>query len=245
MNTSSCRQFGIGVLYLAIAVGSVGSVLAQNDPAAQFSPVLNPVPISDGTWSYGYENFPLPNPFNPLPVSGPVPIIDAWQDPTFGEVGVYHNGTAANQDFVTAADGALYLPGELGMHPGVNDQYAVVEFTASTPGFYDIKGTFVGLDLSGLTNTDVRLLFDNVTVASGNAVGFLPVPLAAGPFFLNVGDTLAYAVGGNPVFGSTGLLPGSAFVSAAVAPEPSTFVLGIAGFAGIGFVTLWKKHRRA
>lgn len=220
---STSVRWAIAVgFFFAIFVSTAGRAAAQNDPAAQFSPVLNPVPIADGFWSYGYENFPLPNPFLPLTVPIAVPVINSWQTPSFGEVGVFHNGTAAPQTYTTAIDGAVYQPGEIGMHPGPNDQYGIVQFTATVPGNYDIKGTFVGLDSSGLTDTDVRLLWDNTTVASGTALGFVPVPLSAGPFFLNAGDTLAYAVGGNPVFGSTGLIPGSASVSAAAVPEPTS-----------------------
>ena len=132
-------------------------------------------------------------------------------------------------------DNGVFQSGEIGMHPGPNDQFGVVQFSATTPGLYDIKGTFEGLDLGGATNTLVDLLFNNVPVVSGNVIGDGPgsdVPLSFGPVFLNVGDTLAYAVGGNPFEGSTGLVPGSAFVAAAI-PEPSTFVLLGLGIMGV------------
>ena len=94
------------------------------------------------------------------------------------------------------------------MHPGPNDQYGVIQFTATTPGLYSIEGTFVGLDTSGLTNTLVDLLFNNLPVKTGNAIGFVPVPLSAGPFFLNVGDTLGYAVGGTRSLAAQAWFPG-------------------------------------
>jgi hypothetical protein len=127
-----------------------------------------------------------------------------------------------------AIDNAFFQPGELGMHPGPNDEYAVVQFTAPAAGFYKIHGVFEGLDAGG-TNTLVSLLKNNVPGPSGNVLGFGPgsdVPLSLGPVFLNAGDTLAYAVGSNPLHGSTGLI--NASVDVAV-PEPSSIVLfGIA-----------------
>ncbi len=244
MVLSSFRNFSIVLFTLATVVGSACPASAQNDPAAQFSPVLNPAPAIGGTWSYGYENFPLPNPFNLAPVPVSVPVIDAWLPATGLDVGVFHNGTAANQTYSLGGDHATYVPGEIGMHPGPNDQYGIVEFTAATPGYYAIQGVFQGLDSSGLTDTDVRLLENNLTVVSGTVIGDGPgsdVPLSAGPFFLNVGDTLAYAVGGSPAWGSTGLVPGSASVDAVAVPEPSSLVL--LGLAVISFATYRLRRR--
>src|SRR5271157_3605664 len=115
MTAPSYRMWGVGFLFLAIGIGTAGKAVAQNDPAAQFSAVSNPTPANGGFWSYGYENFPLPNPFNvaPIPVAIPPGPIDSWQTASFGEVGVFHNGTAAAQPYVTASDGAVYQPGEI------------------------------------------------------------------------------------------------------------------------------------
>jgi hypothetical protein len=236
MISSKCRSWSIVPLVLASLMGAAKIASAQNDPSAQFSPINNPNPVPNGVWKYGFENFPLPNPFNLLTLPGPVATIptsiDAWRDPAFGQVGVYHNGTAVVQNFVGPGDNAFYQPGELGMHPGPNDQYGVVQFTVPAAGFYEIHGVFEGLDVAG-TNTFVSLLKNNVPVVSGNVVGFRPpsdVSLTVGPVFLNPGDTLAYAVGGNPINGSTGLLNASVD---AVVPEPSTFVLCGLGLIGL------------
>jgi hypothetical protein len=209
-------------LFLILVVGETRLVSAQGDPSLQFSPVANP----NGDWKYGYENFPLPNPFNLLTMPGAVGGLDYWQAPAFGQVAVYHNPNSAAVTFTTLGDNAIYQPGELGMHPGPNDQYAIVQFSAPTNGDYIIHGTFEGLDIGG-TNTQVDLLWNNSIVASGNVVGFgtgSDVPLSFGPVLLNVGDTLAFAVGGNPFQGSTGLLNGAS-VDAVSAPEPQSLVL--------------------
>jgi hypothetical protein len=242
MTSSICRNSTVFPLFLIWMAGVARVALAQGDPAAQFSPINNP----NGVWSYGYENVPLPSPFTLLTVPGPVPttptFVDAWRSPSFGDVGVYHNGTPVAQNFVTSGDNAIYQSGELGMHPGPNDQYGVVQFAVPAPGFYAIHGVFEGLDIGG-TNTDVRLLRNNLPVAAGNVIGFgvgSDVPLSFGPVFLNVGDTLAYAVGGVPVHGSTGLL--NASVDAASAPEPSSRVILGAAFVSLAGYRLQKKR---
>jgi len=230
----SVRIASVTLLVVAGTLFTAGLSVAQNDPAAQFSPTSNPVSVADGKWSYGYENVPLPNPYNPAPIPVPYGAINAWQTASFGFVGVLDNPTPVNQNFVTASDGAVFAPNEIAMHPGPNDQYGIIQFTASVSGNYLITGTFQGIDTSGATNTDVRLLYNNATVASGSVVGdgiISDVPLTAGPFFLNAGDTLAYAVGGTPVFGTTALVPGTAFVAAEAVPEPSTLVLAGAALA--------------
>jgi len=233
MSASAFRALVASFFVLLFAAPPLA--LAQNDPAVQFSPINNP----NGVWKYGYENFPLPNPFNLLTLPGPVSGVDGWRSPSFGQVGVYHNGSAAVVNFLQPGDNALYQPNELGMHPGPNDQYGVVQFTAPVAGQYKIHGTFEGLDTGG-TNTFVSLLVNNLPMINGNVIGFGPisdVPLSFGPVFLNPGDTMAFATGGNPTGGSTGLLPGAAVDAV---PEPSSLAL-----VGAAIVSLVSHRRRS
>jgi len=223
----------LGVVASALIAGAARPAAAQFDPSAQFSPVVNP----NGVWSYGYEHVPVGSPFSLLTVPGPIPgtSVDAWRTPTFGDVGVMHNGTALAQPVVGLSDNAVFQAGELAMHPGPNDEYGIVQFTAPANGNYKIGGTFQSIDITGLTNTNVALLWNNAVVASGVAIGFATVPLSFGPVPLNVGDTLAFAVGGNPFHGYTGLLS-DAQVAAVGIPEPSSLVLvGIAIMSLAGY----------
>jgi hypothetical protein len=226
---------------LALMLNSAALATAQFDPAAQFSPVANPnVP-----WSYGFESVPLGSPFKLLilPVavpSVPGPAIDSWQSPTFGEVGVFHNGTAATQSVTIGPETSIFDTGMLTMHAGPNDEYGMVQFTAPAAGFFTIQGTFEGRDTAG-TTSDVHLLWNNALVATDNVLGFGPLSdktLSAGPFFLKAGDTLAYAVGGGPFNSMTALI--GAQVAAAAAPEPSTFIL-----AALGGLALLVYRRRS
>lgn len=252
MNTNGsssfkCEIFGTSLLFLAL-VGCAAPALSQFDPSASFSAAINPNVV----WSYGFDRFPLGgSPFSLLPLAVPVPSapgpsVDSWQAPAVGEIAVLHNGTGAIQTVTTLIDNAVYDPGMLAMHPGPNDEYGVVQFTAPANGFYVIHGVFRGIDTFG-TTSDVHLLLNNSVVASDTVTGFGPLSdklLSAGPFPLILGDTLAYAVGfglGGPAHDTTALI--SASVDA-VAPEPSSFAL--LGFAAAGLAAWgWRRRKQA
>jgi len=218
---------GAIAMLLGLLVGTARLASAQYDPSLQFSPTLNP----NGVWSYGYESVPLGSPFNlltlPLPVPAlPGPTIDSWQDPAFGAIGVFHNGTTMPQTVTTVgSEISQFDPGMLAMNAGPNDEYAMVQFTAPANGIYTFQGVFQGIDTVG-TVSSVYLLENNVMVASGSVLGFGPgsdVPLSSGPFLLSVGDTLTYAVGGLTGNSMTALI--DAQVSASAVPEPSIYAL--------------------
>ncbi len=222
------RNNGAIAVLLGLVVGTAWLASAQFDPAAQFSPTANP----NGVWTYGFESVPLGSPFNllttPVPIpSLPGPVIDSWQSLPIGNfLGVFHNGTAAAQTVTTSgSEISLFNPGMLAMNAGPNDEYGIVQFSAPANGIYTIQGTFEGIDTAGTVST-VYLLHNNVVVASGGVVGFGPisdVPLASGPFLLNVGDTLAYAVGGGTLNSMTALI--NAQVAAVGVPEPPPYAL--------------------
>ncbi|HXR47565.1 MAG TPA: PEP-CTERM sorting domain-containing protein [Candidatus Limnocylindrales bacterium] len=220
------RNNGAIAVLLGLVLGTAWLASAQFDPSAQFSPTANP----NGVWTYGYESVPIGSPFNlltlPIPLpSVPGPVVDSWQSPAFGAVGVFHNGTAAAQSLTVGPETSLFNSGMLAMHAGPNDEYGMVQFSAPANGIYTIQGTFEGIDTGGTAST-VYLLHNNVVVASGSVLGFGPgsdVPLASGPFLLNFGDTLAYAVGGGPFNSMTALI--NAQVAAVGVPEPSLYAL--------------------
>jgi hypothetical protein len=222
------RKDGAIAVVLGLALGVAGLASAQFDPSAQFSPVLNP----SGVWTYGFETVPLGSTFNVLTAAVPIPsvpgpAIDSWQSPPLGNfMGVFHNGTAANQTVTTSGtEISQFGPGMLAMNAGPNDEYAMVQFGVPAAGIYIIQGTFQGIDTAG-TVSSVYLLKNNAVVASGNVVGFGPpsdVTLSSGPFSLGVGDTLAYAVGGLTGNSMTALI--AAQVSPVAVPEPSPAAL--------------------
>ncbi len=223
-------------------VGAARPAVAQYNPVTQFSPINNP----NGVWTYGFENVPIGSPFNlltvPTPVpSAPGPFINSWETPTFGTLGVLDNGTPVAQLVNTGTDTAIYQPGMLALHPGPNDQLAVVQFTAPTNGFYTIQGTFEGIDTSMLS-TNVYLLLNNVPIVSGVVppAYLAQIPLSSPSILLAAGDTLAYAVGGGPFHDTTALIDAQVSAASSI-PEPSSLVL--LAIACVGLVA-WGWRRR-
>lgn len=221
-------KHGVIAVVLGLTLGVAWLAPAQFDPSLQFSPVANP----NGVWTYGFETVPLGSPLNLLTASVPIasapgPFIDSWQSPPLGNfMGVFHNGTAATQIVTTSGtEISQFAPGMLAMNAGPNDEYPIIQFGVPAAGIYTIQGTFEGIDTAGTVST-VYLLMNNVPIASGSVVGFGPssdVTLSSGPFFLGVGDTLAYAVGGLTGNSMTALF--AAQVSPVGVPEPPPLAL--------------------
>jgi hypothetical protein len=232
------------VLTTALSLFTIWTASAQYDPVAQFSPVNNP----NGVWSYGFESVPLGSPFTLFPASLPVPSspgpnIVAWEAPAFGPTGVYYNQTAASQTVTIGTEVSLFSSGTLAMNTGPNDQFALVQFTAPANGFYQINGTFQGIDPSG-TLSSVYLLVNNAPVISATVSGFgvaSDQTLATGPILLAAGQTLAYAVGGNPSDSMTALL--DAQVAAVAVPEPSSYALLVLALAPLA-IRGWHIRKR-
>lgn len=228
-----------------LLLGTIGIASAQFNPTSQFSSLSNP----NGVWSYGFEDVPLFSPFTLFPASvpvpsGPGPNIVAWEAPAFAPTGVYFDSTAVAQTVNINGEVSLFQSGELAMNTGPNDQFALIQFTAPANGLYQINGTFEGIDTAG-TVSSVYLLENNTTILASAAVtGFGPgsdQTLATPPILLAAGQTLAYAVGGNPSDSMTALF--NAQISAVAVPEPSSYALlalALAAFAVRG----WSIRRR-
>src|SRR5262249_33630739 len=94
------------------------------DAAADFSPTDNP----HGVWSYGWSST-LGSTFV-LDLEHQVREgLDQWRGNLAddGNPAVYHNGT---EHEIVLGGTALFEPGELGIHPGPDGEYAIVRWTA-------------------------------------------------------------------------------------------------------------------
>jgi hypothetical protein len=129
------------------------------------------------------------------------------------------------------------------MHPGPQDQYSVIRFTAPNAGTFVLATSFTGIDVDQ-TTTDVHVLHDGSSIFNGNVHGF---GSGSGPSFtttltLHAGDTIDFAVGygadGNYFNDSTGI---SATLSSV--PEPASLILLALGLAGMGVIASNKGTR--
>jgi hypothetical protein len=191
------------------------------DAADDYSPTSNP----NGVWSYGYSTVANPNTFvaydtNQYLVAG----VNFWDSSSLTDnPTVSKNMTNSAVTWSTAT----WQADQLALHPGRNNEFSIIRFTAPANCTYTLEGSFIGIDEQGAT-TDVKVILNGTTWFSdelnyngnGNTSNFL------GTVTMNAGDTLDFRVGdgGNgPLFDSTG------FEAVVVCiPEPSSLFLGAA-----------------
>ncbi len=226
------RQLACLAAWLSFVVSACGGQLY--DPAADFSALNNP----NGVWSYGYS-LTLGGPLIPYSDALNVSGVDIWRtNISLGDPLIMHNPTT---NTVTIFSTVTLGPGQLGLHPGPNDQFSVLRFAAPLSGLYQVSAMFYGQDTQG-TSTDVHIIADGLYVLDGAVSGFGP---GTGPSFngiviLNAGSYLDIAVGygsDNTFFAdSTGL-----FLQVSVVPEPSSSLLVFLG--GLFFLAFccWKQ----
>src|ERR1039458_3359348 len=145
---------------LAILLAAASVTFAQTyDPALEFSANNNP----NDVWSYGYSSrlggtFVLFTNNSTAKVNGIE--LDVWYTPIppYSVPAIYHNPTTNRYINTTQSIG----PGELGLHPGPDDEYSVVRFSAPSSGHYLVQGNFFGQDIHP-TSTDVHVLVNGVS----------------------------------------------------------------------------------
>jgi sugar lactone lactonase YvrE len=141
---------------------------------------------------------------------------------------LFPQGLAFSSGHILFANGGTANPALYQVDPaGAANQTAALVSNDFTVGTSDLFGVAVSgngtIYASSVNIPDVIYAIDpptgNANVVAGNGVG---------------GTTFGALALGIAVYPNVPNLP-----------EPSTIVLGLAGFAGMGFVTLWKKYRRA
>ena len=236
---------GLALAALALlGLGASRPAQAQTyDAAGDFSIASNP----NGVWSYGYENSlgGTLNLYTDLAPAGA--SSNGWiHDIALGTPVVRKNFGASADTF---ADVVLQ-PGQLMFHPGPNDQYSIVRFTADHSGVYQLDSSFAPLTTDG-TTTDVHVLENGVSLFDGSVTGTYNAPTGAPSFsdslMLNSGDTVDFAVGyganGNFYQDSTAL---AATLKTAPVPEASTTVsLSLLLALGLGGLAISARRRKA
>ena len=234
-----------GLVLLAAGLSAARPAAAQTyDAAGDFSASANP----NGVWSYGYENT----------LGGTLNLYTAQFTPTANIAG-WNNNISADvplviKNFGTTADSSfadiVLQAGQLAFHPGPQDQFSVVRFTAAQDGLFSLTSGFVPVTTDG-TTTDVHVLENGLSLFDGNVSGTYNAPNGTSynndALSLHAGDTLDFAVGygadGNYGSDSTGI---SATLVAAPVPEASTTIsLGLMLALGLGAVAVARRRKTA
>ena len=251
-------------LLAVVLVAGLGSTTAHAttvtySAADDFSLASNP----NGAWAYGSTVTLGSFSINPTPVSnaGSDSTLQAWSG---GAAGVFYNPNPLDTYYYES--GIRFQGKSVGMHPGVNGEYAVIRFTAPTTSVYDLNAYFGGMDMTP-TTTDVHVLHNGTQLYAGNINGFEgfddgctylggwfgsicsnapasgsspSVAYNNSALALNAGDTLDFAVGwgsnGNYFSDST-----RAVITLTTAvPEPETYAMLLAGLGLVGAVARWR-----
>lgn len=116
----------------------------------------------------------------------------------------------------------VYAPGQLGLHPGQDNTYSVVRWTAPADGRFAVCGSFIGIDVTGAT-TDVHIYHNGTSLYDGLLEGEF---LGDGHSFTRLidaaaGDQVDFIVGsqGNFSYDSTAVLASVVPAGSSVAPR--------------------------
>ena len=172
------------------------------EPSAEFSSTQNP----RGPWSYGYSlalggDLLSYNASAPVNVAGPLGVVGIegyYQNNFYKAPMLVHNPLSLDISNNSIPPSTVEAGG-IALHPGQNNEYAVLRFTTPQDGSYDIAGSFFG-DNPTPTTTDVHVLVNGVSIFDGIVEGF--GPSSAQDFFatrqLTRGDLVEFAVGFGP-----------------------------------------------
>jgi hypothetical protein len=189
LNLSALSAIKISIDYFykpALVPGSSGF-----NPSEQFSGASNPSDV----WSYGYSEtlgsqFVRYQDNDKRGDEG----FDWWRANIADTLvpAIVRNSASGKLVFSTIELGSR----ELALHPGPNNEFCILRFTAPSSGAYQIKGYFSGRDVQG-TTTNVYILAGQNKLLSNQVNGFGD---SSNVFFdtnvsLNVGNVLDFVVG--------------------------------------------------
>ena len=149
------------------------------DANADFSATSNP----NGAWSYGWTAT-LGSPLHLYPSTNPS-NTSAWWDPAIERMGApsFWKNTSASTQFGVA-------PGETSLHPGPNNEFSVLRWTAPSASDCTVNAQFLaGHD----GDTDAYVLKNGATIFSAETTNINPS--FGQTIRLSAGDTLDFAVG--------------------------------------------------
>jgi hypothetical protein len=203
---------------VSLLVFTGNAIASIYDAVSDFSSTDNP----NRVWSYGWSET-LGSTFHRYTNQAKNPGgVDVWYES--GNQLVAHNGTGVAS--------IAWPVDQLGFHPGQNNVYSVIRWTAPNTEIYTINATFIGSDNA---TTDVHVLNNGNSLFQGDINGFgSTAQFSPTSIAINAGDTIDFAVGwganGNINSDTTGV---SATISSV--PIPSTILLFGSALTGLLF----------
>ena len=219
----------VAALIVLVGIGQTNAAVTTYNARQDFSGTSNP----NGQWSYGWS-YSLGGSMNVYPDY----TIDyrgfyGWRDDSLYPSDDIPHVTQADDVF-----GWPVGPDELIFHPGWNEEYSIIRWTAPADGTADVTAEFAGAHFGTTAvfvhrNTD--MLFDAVLP------GYAVAPPYNSALSVQAGDTIDFAVGmlGNAAGTTTAV---SAIIDFSPVPEPSTILIwSLLGIIGIAYG--WRRRR--
>ncbi len=226
---------------LPAILGLLATPAMAADYALDFSTSANPA----GAWSYGSRPtlggaFSLSGTLN---TDGTAAAVKYWSpqsgvDTDWPRVGL-NTGNSAVQIFGTVDLAA----GQGLLHPGPTGHYADARLTTAAPMTGVLNTSFIGIDYTGGTTTDVHVYKNGIALFDSSINAFGELKNYTSTLTFAVGDTLDFLVGWganeNYLFDSTGFYTTISEITAA--PEPASLALLVGGLMTLGFL---RRRRR-
>jgi hypothetical protein len=216
-------RFARRLLAAAFAVLSLPSAFAA-DASEEFSPTQNP----SVDWSYGWSPT-LGGLFVAFDQRAARFGLDYWYESiTVGLAPGYpliaHNPSGSD----LSVPGATVRADQLVLHPGADNQYAVLRWVAPRDMRVELSADFTSVDFIGPTTSDVHVLVDGASIYDALLGESSKSAAFDGSFTVPKGTTVDFAVGygsnRNYFYDGTGL-----FATIGPVPEPAAWLLMLLG----------------
>lgn len=241
MNKKLLAGLVMGLLVLSVSSGVQAYYVY--DGAADFSPTLNP----NGVWSYGWSS-DIGNTFNLDTESGTFaflgteyPGLDYWARNSVSYPIILHNGTSEPITMVRGNGHDLeFLPGELVQHPGSDNSYSLLRWTAPNAGVFEVASVFMGTDPLGVTS-DVHVVLNDSSIYDGyvNGYGDSSKQVFSLTLTLVAGDTIDFAVGA----GGNGYIADTTTTAVSINPVPIPAAIYLFGSGLLMMIGMSKRRR--